>query len=65
MVFHTADDQWLAVVICQDTAQLTVQFFAQRFVAKKWAAIFGRENGVNQNPGEGLRHGVMLRECGT
>jgi len=51
-------------VIRQDAAQIAVQFFAQRFVAKKWATIFGRENGVNQNLGEGLRHGVMLREGG-
>ena len=63
MVFHAADDEGLAVVIRQDAAQITVQFFAQRFVAKKWATIFGRESGVNQNLGERLRHGAMLPEC--
>jgi len=49
-------------VIRQDAAQITVQFFAERFVAKKRAPVFGRENSVNQNLGERLRHGVRMRE---
>ena len=65
MVFHAADDERLAIVIRQDAAQITVQFLAKRFVAQKWTTVLGRKNGVNQNLGEGLRHGLMLRECGN
>jgi hypothetical protein len=37
-----------------------VQFVAQRFVAEKRTAIFGRENGVNQDFGERLWHDDMM-----
>ena len=62
MIFHTADAERLAIVIRQDAAEVTVQFFAQRFIAEKRAAVFGGENGVNHNLGEGLRHGRRMRE---
>jgi hypothetical protein len=41
MVFHAADDDGLAVEIGQDAAEIAVQFFAQWFVAQKWATVFG------------------------
>jgi len=41
MVFHTADDEWLAIVICQNAAEITMQFGAQRFIAEKLVPIFG------------------------
>jgi hypothetical protein len=41
-----------------------VQFFAQDFVAEKWATVFGRKNRMHENLCERLRHGVMMRKSG-
>jgi len=60
MVFHATDDEGLAIEIGQDAAEVTVQFFAQKFVAEKWAAVFGGKNRMHENLGERLRHGVMM-----
>jgi hypothetical protein len=39
-----------------------MQFFAEGIVAKKRAALFGAENGVNQNLCEGLGHdGIVVK----
>jgi hypothetical protein len=60
MVFHTADDDRLAILVRQDAAEVTVQFIAQWFVTEQWAAVFGLEDGVNQNLGERLGHETMM-----
>jgi hypothetical protein len=60
VIFNAANDEGLAIVFGQNAAKVAVQFFAQGFVAEKWTAIFGRENGVNQNLGEGLSHDAMM-----
>jgi hypothetical protein len=39
VIFHTADDQGLAIVIGENAAEVTMQFFSQRFIAEKWPAI--------------------------
>ena len=52
VIFHAADDQWLAIKICKNAAEVAMQFFAQGFVSQKWAAIFRRENGVHNDFGE-------------
>ena len=52
MVFNATRDDWLAIEIGQNPAKVTMQFLAQNLVAQKWAAVFGGENGVNQNLGE-------------
>jgi hypothetical protein len=43
-------------------SKVAVQFFAQSFLTQEWAAVFGRENSVNQNFGEGLGHGLKMQE---
>ena len=60
VVFNAANDERLAIVLGQNAAEVAVQFFAQGFVAEKRTAILGRENGVNQNLGEGLGHDGMM-----
>ena len=65
MVFDASHDDGLAIEVGQNPAEMAVQFLAQRTVAQKGAAIFGGENGVNQNLGEGLRHGTRMRKAGT
>jgi hypothetical protein len=49
MIFHAADDDGLAIVVRQYAAEIAVQFFAQRFVAQKWATVFGRKHRMHQN----------------
>jgi len=41
MVFHATEDDGLAIEIGQDAAEVAVQFFAEQFVAKKRATVFG------------------------
>ena len=62
MILHAANDEGLAILVRQNAAEVTVQFFPQRFVANKRAAVFGRENDVNQDFGEGLGHDAMMLE---
>jgi hypothetical protein len=57
MIFHAADNDGLAIVMGQDAAKITMQFFAQSFVAQKWATVFGGKNRMHKNLGERLRHG--------
>ncbi len=56
MVFHAANDDGLAIVVGQTAAEIAVQFLAQSFVAQKWPAVFRRENRVDDDFGERLRH---------
>jgi len=60
MIFHSADDDGLAIVTGKNAAEVAVQFLAERFVTQKWPAFFGRENRMHQNLGEGLWHGGMM-----
>ncbi len=64
MVFHAADDDGLAIVVGQIAAKIAVQFFARRFVAKKWPPAFRRENRVDDDFGERWRHGGVMRQAG-
>ena len=64
MVGHAADDEGLAIVFRQDASEVTVQLVAERFVAEERTAVFGGEDGVNQNLGEGLRHGAVMPKAG-
>jgi hypothetical protein len=41
VIFHTADDKRLAVVVREDATEVTVQFVAQGLVTKKRTAFFG------------------------
>jgi hypothetical protein len=58
MIFHATHDDGLAIEIGQNAAEVTMQFLAQCPVAKKWATVFGGENGVNQNFCQRLRRGI-------
>src|ERR1035437_8381206 len=49
MIFHAADDDGLAIVMGQDAAKIAVQFFAQSFVAQKWATAFGGKNRMHKS----------------
>ena len=62
VILHAADNDGLAFKTGQDTAEAAVQFVAQRFVAQKRSPVFGGEDRVHENFGEGLRHDGMMRE---
>jgi hypothetical protein len=47
----------------QDAVEVTVQFVAQRFVAEERPPVFGGEDRVHQNFGEGLRHDGIMRDA--
>jgi hypothetical protein len=57
VILHPADDQRLAIVFGEDAAELTMQFLPQRFIAQIGAPILGRENRVDEDLCQGLRHG--------
>ena len=65
MIFHAAHDDGLAFEIGQDAAEVTIQFVAQRFVAEEGPAVFGGEDRVHENFGEGLRHDKMMANIQT
>jgi hypothetical protein len=50
-------------MVRQNAAEVTVQLFPQRFIAKKRTPVFGGENGVNQDFGEGLGHDAIILNC--
>jgi len=49
VVFHTANNNGLAIKLVQNAANVAVQFFAKTFVAQKRTAVFRGKNRVNQN----------------
>ena len=63
MIFHSAQDDGLALEMGQDAAEVSVQFVAQRFVAEKRSAVFGREDRVHEYFGKGLRHVGMMPDA--
>ncbi len=63
MIFHTTNNDGLAFEIGQDAAEVAVQFIAQRFVAQKGPPVFGGEDRVHENFGEGLRHDGIMRDA--
>jgi hypothetical protein len=52
-------------LIGQNAAQVAVCFFAERLVAEKGEAVFGGEDGMDQNFCERLRHKGMVWETGV
>ena len=60
MVLGAAHDDGLAIEIAEDAAKITVQFFAEGFVAQERLAVFGREDRMHQNLCERLRNGGMM-----
>ena len=49
MIFDAPGDDWLAIEIGQDAAQIMMQFIAEHRVAQKWPTFFGGKNRVDQN----------------
>jgi len=57
VILHASDNDWLTIVLRQNAADLTMEFFSQMRLAQEWTAIFGREHRMNQDLCQGLRHG--------
>jgi len=57
VVFDPTDDDRLAVESVKNAAKLFIQLFAQGAVVQKGCAVFGGENGMNEDFREGLGHG--------
>ena len=60
VILNSAHNDRLAFEIRQDTAEVTVHFLTNRFVAQKRSSFFCGKDGVNQNPRERLRHAVTM-----
>jgi hypothetical protein len=54
MIFHTADSDRRAVEFPSDSCQIAMHLVTQRWIGQERAALFGREDEVDQNVGEGL-----------
>lgn len=61
MILDAADDKRLAIEMRDDTAEVTIDPLAQHLVLKKRSALFGREDYVQKNFCERLRHNVRVR----
>ena len=57
MILDPADDEGLAFEIREDAAEVTMEFLAQRRVFQKWPPFLGREDQVQKDLCERLRHG--------
>ncbi len=60
MILHPADDERLAIEIREDAAEVAVEFITQRLVFQKWPPFLGREDQVQKDLCERLRHGVSV-----
>ena len=60
MILHAADDERLATEVREDAAEVAVEFLAEQLVTKERAAILGREDRVQEDLCERLRHGVSV-----
>jgi hypothetical protein len=59
MVLDTAHNDWLAIEVGQNPAEVTMQFFTKNFVAQERSAFFRREHRMHQNFCERLRHELI------
>ncbi len=59
VIFHAADEESRAIELFGSAAEIFVERVADRFVAQEWAPVFGGENEVDVNRGEGLGHGAV------
>jgi ABC-type branched-subunit amino acid transport system ATPase component len=60
VVGDAADDDGMAVVLIEDAAEKAVQFRAEVVVDEEGAAVFGGEDGVDEDFGEGLGHVFLV-----
>ena len=56
MVFHAAHEEGRAIELFGDAAEIRVQSVARGFVAQERPSVFGGENQMNVNGGQGLWH---------
>ena len=56
MIFHPADNNGLAFEIGEDAAKVTMQLFAQRFVAQERPSVFVVKTVCTR---------ILARDCGT
>ena len=61
MILHAADDERLAVEVPEDAAEVAVEFVAEGFVPEEWPPFLGREDRVQKNLCERLRHGGRMK----
>jgi hypothetical protein len=60
MIRHAADDERLAIEIREDAAEVAMEFVAQRRVREQRPAFFGREDHVQKDLCERLRHAASV-----
>jgi len=56
MVFCSANGDGLAFMVGENAPEVTMEFFAQGAISQEWAAVLGREYGMDNDLGERLRH---------
>ena len=56
MILDSADDEGLAFEVREDPAEVAVEFIAQHLVFQKRAPFLGREDQVQKDLCERLRH---------
>lgn len=61
MICGATHDEGLAIEVGEDAAEVGVEFLTEGLVAKEGLAVFGGEDGVDEDLGEGLRHGLWIR----
>ena len=60
VVFDAADDDWLGTAVGEDAAEVSVRLSAQVAIMEEGVAVFGGEDHVDQDFGEGLGHGRTI-----
>jgi len=61
VILHAADDERLAVEVPEDAAEVAVEFVAEGFIPEEWPPFLGREDRVQKNLCERLRHGGRMK----
>lgn len=56
VAFHAADEEWRAIELFGDAAEIRMERVARGCVAQERPAVFGGENQMNLNGGKGLWH---------
>jgi hypothetical protein len=60
VILHAAYDHRRTVESVQDAADVSVHFLTEGAVAQERPALFGREDNVQEDFGEGLRHETTI-----
>ena len=60
MIGDATDDHGLAIEVFKNAAEVVMELVAQWRFAQKWAALFGGEDGMEEDLGQGLSHEARL-----